>query len=93
MTISSDLKTIRDSIQQEILALHVKNKIRQVYRNTVLVDDFIQNKIAGGKFDEIPVSLKQTANSGWALIKQFRDAVEADVDLMEFINWHEAITE
>ena len=88
-----DLTEVRDSIQQEITALHVRNKIAQLYRHIVQVDAFIQGKVNTGSFDEIPLSIKQDANRGWTLIKQVIQGFESDQELMGFINWYEAISE
>ena len=87
MTILTDIQETWDNLQQIRIAIEVSSDYRTYYNVLKALDAKVDGYIASTEFDNIPVDLKQALNAYRQLLKTFLADVEANLNVMDFINW------
>jgi len=87
MSISDEIQTIKDQMNQVKAAIDCRAMLNGIYTNLVSLETKVNYYKANTGFDLIPTETKQALNRIYQMCLQLKTAIENDPDFEELINY------
>jgi len=86
MSVTSDYLEMWQEFQQIRVALDIKSLIAAVYDSINFIESKVDEHLADGKFDQIPVTSKQALNAAYQILLTAKSQLLANPDIVELFN-------